>query len=110
MPRISIDCEVGQNFAEDAGEFETMSGKAAGQCDLRVIRMLRDYKIFIGRHRVHAGGSMKQPPVQRWNIFGELFADFRDVAFQNASVDGFRSADIAAGMDRGFYSFVFPVR
>ena len=107
--RVPMDRQVGQHFAEDARELEAVSGKAASQCDLRVIRMMRDDKIFIGRHRVHAGRGMKQAPVQSWKILGKLFADFRDVAFLNISVDGFGSADIAAGMHRSFYSFACPI-
>ena len=109
MLRVSMDRQVGQHFAEDARELETVPGKAAGDCDLRMIRMLRDDKIFIGRHRVHAGRGMKEPTVQRWNIFGKLFADFRDVAFQNIPVDRCGSADISAGMHRSLYSFACPV-
>src|SRR5687768_15983832 len=60
MPRGSGGCEVGEDFADNAGEFVAVPG--TGRCDynFRVLRVRTDHEVVIWCERVLAAHRLHQ--------------------------------------------------
>src|SRR5437868_14647747 len=63
---FSVECQIGQRFAEHTGEFKSVTRQAGGEGDLRMTRMQIDNEVFISRHRVHADVVMQMRPADKW--------------------------------------------
>src|SRR2546423_8747800 len=54
MTRLSVEREVGRDFADDRRELEAVAGKSAAKNDVRMPRMVIDNEIAVGREAIHA--------------------------------------------------------
>ena len=59
-----MSSEVREDFADDAAEFESVTGKSGSDRHLRMGGMAFDDKVEVGRAGVEAGGGVHQRTVQ----------------------------------------------
>src|SRR5262245_28109598 len=103
--RFSLHEQFGHDFANRAGEFETVAGTWTGDEHLRMRRMPVDEEMFVGRVGVHAHDCRAQRAVSVGQKFAHDLAHRFSFSRHDLAVDRIRAGGFAFVMSSDLYAF-----
>ena len=97
--RLAVGCQVGEDFADDRGEFEAVAGEAAGEGDVFVFGVAVDDEVEVGGVGVHADAEGKEGAVGFGYVLLEAGAEGCFIAGAGIAAEG-------VGIDGGVVGLV----
>ena len=109
MPCRASHRQVGEDFTDDRGELESVSGEAAGHGTGRDARMRPDDEVLVGGHGVKAGFCTHKLTLDRGDARLERVDNSLDVSVVDRAIDGLGRALNLAAVNRDLDSAQRPV-
>lgn len=89
--------EIGQNFADDTAELETVPAEPGGDLNLGEGGVWADGEVEVGSQGVEAGGGPEKRTVQARQQLADLLSHGFDVVGADGAIHGFRGARFGNG-------------